>query len=282
MTGGRQDQHFDWYSSAKPVMSTLLFFALAEGKTKSIDQALTDFGWALIPKDRTMISRQLTNMTSGYARPDAPGAAWAYNDFAIMLYQKTLFDRVLGDDPERASDRRLGALGLEDGLKFRPANRRLSATVRDFGRIGQFWLERGRARGKQLVWGRGRRPLRFEEYCRAQTPPGLPHTRKAPDNDYLGIGTYGGGRDHFTEFGAGIYGCNWWFNGTGRLHPSSKTWPDATPRTFMSIGARGNCAVMIPEKQLVMVCALGEWGKHEPGRAAAPTNQHIARLITAF
>ena len=33
--------------------------------------------------------RHLANMISGYARPEAPGAAWAYNDYSIMLYQKT-------------------------------------------------------------------------------------------------------------------------------------------------------------------------------------------------
>ena len=50
-------------------------------------------------KDRTMTFRQLANMTSGYARPETPGEAWSYNDFAIQLYQKTLFDRVYPRGP---------------------------------------------------------------------------------------------------------------------------------------------------------------------------------------
>ena len=46
-------------------------------------------------------------MTGGYARPEPPGAAWAYNDFAIQLYQKTLFDRVFRADPVGSSATRI-------------------------------------------------------------------------------------------------------------------------------------------------------------------------------
>ena len=51
-------------------------------------------------KDRSMTFRHLGAMTSGYARPEPPGAAWSYNDYAIQLYQKTLFDRVFKEPPE--------------------------------------------------------------------------------------------------------------------------------------------------------------------------------------
>ncbi len=272
---GPQDVHYDWLSSAKPVLSTLLFFAVQEGRAKSVDQPLIDFGWPMAAKDRTMSFRHLGAMTSGYARPDAPGAAWAYNDYAIMLYQRTLFDMVFAADADRATNARLEALGLEDGLRFN-ARRRLSATARDFGRIAQFWLDRGRVANKVVLEERF-----FREYCRPQVPRDLPHTQKAATTDYLRVGTYGGESDHFTEYGAGIYGFNWWFNATGRLHPNAKTWPGAPNDTFMSIGARGNCAVVVPSRQLVLVCARGQWGRHEPGNAEAPTNRHIAALLAA-
>src|SRR3990172_11138829 len=83
---GDQAEVGDWFSSAKPVLSTLLFFALEEGKVKSVDQPITDFGWELIPKNRTMTFRHLGAMTSGYARPEKPGEAFSYNDYAINLY----------------------------------------------------------------------------------------------------------------------------------------------------------------------------------------------------
>jgi len=265
---GLQDHHFDWFSSAKPVLSTLLFLAIEERKATSLDQRVADFGWPLSEKDRPMTLRHLASMTSGYGRPEPPGAAWAYNDYAIMLYQKTLFDRILREDPSLAANTRLKAAGIADGLRFRAANRRLFATVRDFGRIGWYWIEQSQTG--------------FKEYCRPQTPRDLPHTAKAETNDYLGIGTYGGGSDHFTEYGAGIYGCNWWFNATGRLHPDAVTWPGAPADTFMSIGAAGNCAVMIPSARLALACARGQWGRHEPGNPSAPAARHIRLLLEAF
>lgn len=273
-TWGDQTEVSDWLSSAKPVLSTLLFFAIAEGKIKTIDALVADQGWPLIEKDRSMTLRHLANMTSGYARPDAPGAAWAYNDFAINLYQKTLFDRIFQQDPDAAANSRFAPLGLEDGLRFRPTNRRMSASVRDFARIAQLWLDRGKYQGRQIL------PKHFfTDYCRPQTSANLPHTQKAETNDYLKLGTYGGGSDHFTDFGAGIYGCNWWFNAKGRLHPNALTWPDAPRDTFMSIGAGGNCAVIIPSKKTILLAARANWGKHTPGDPAAPTNQHIKLLL---
>ena len=99
-TWGSQSQKSDWFSSAKPVLSTLLMFAIQEGKVSGVDAPIAQFGWELKDKDRPMTFRHLVAMTSGYARPEPPGAAWAYNDYAIQLYQKTLFDRVFKESPE--------------------------------------------------------------------------------------------------------------------------------------------------------------------------------------
>lgn len=275
---GSQSQAGDWLSSAKPVLSTLLLFAVAEGKLAGVDTAIEEYGWRLKPKDRTLTFRHLANMISGYARPDAPGAAWAYNDYAIQLYQQTLFDKVFREAPEKVAmdGRRFGFLRLEDGLAFRTKNRRMSASVRDFARIAWFWFNKGNWDGTQLL------PAKFfEEFQRPQVPAGLPHTVKAETDDYLGIGSFGGGSDHFTEFGAGIYGFNWWFNGAGRLHRDSLTWPDAPADTFMSIGAGGNCAVMIPSLNLVLVSARGNWGELQAGEAGALMNQHLKLLVEA-
>ena len=256
-TWGSQTERGDWLSSAKPVLSTLLMFALQEGKVKSVDQPIRDFGWELKPKDREITFRHLATMTSGYARPESPGEAWSYNDFAIQLYQKTLFDQVFRADPaEIANDKaRFGALGLEDGLSFRTSNRRISASVRDFARIAWFWLNHGNWNGKQLL-----PHAYFAEYMRPQVPKDLPLTRQAATDDYLKIGSYGGGSDHFSRSGPGIYGFNWWFNRTGRDHPDRLTWPDAPDDTFMSIGALGNSAVMIPSRGAVVVAAGANWG----------------------
>jgi CubicO group peptidase (beta-lactamase class C family) len=272
---GSQSEVGDWFSSAKPVLSTLLMFAIREGKVKSPDQPIADFGWDLKPKDRGMTFRHLANMTSGYARPEKPGEAWSYNDFAIQLYQKTLFDKVFKDDPaEVANDpARLGALGLEDGLSFRKSNRRISASVRDFARIAWFWLNEGNWAGKPVL-----PRAMFVESRKPQVPSDLPLTRQAETDDYLKIGSYGGGSDHFSRCGPGIYGFNWWFNGKVRDQEDRLTWPDAPEELFMSVGARGNSAAILPSKRAILVAANAHWGGLEGGKPKS----RMSRILKLF
>ncbi len=276
---GAQDQRGDWYSSAKPVLSTLLLFAWSEGLVRGLDQPVAEFGWQLETKDRTMTLRHLASMTSGYARPEPPGAAWAYNDYAIQLYQKTLFDRVFQAPPDVVfhDPRRFGALGLEDGFEFRQKNRRMSASVRDFARVAWFWLQRGQWAGTQIL-----PRAYFDEAQRPQVPADLPLSSKAKTNDYLGIGTYGGESNHFSQAGPGIYGGNWWFNTSNAGPPDEHlTWPDAPRDTFLSVGHAGNCSAMIPSLSLVVVAADADWGAIEPGRADSLMNQRLKTITLA-
>lgn len=274
---GDQSEKRDWLSSVKPVFSTLLFFAIQEGKLRGVDVRLADFGWEFRAKDLPMTFRHVADMTSGYARPERPGAAWAYNDYAIQLYQKTLFDRVFRQDPDAVANAvtRLGALQFEDGLSFSP-RRRLFASVRDFARIAWFWLHRGRWKDKQIL-----NASFFRRYLKPDVPFSLPHTQKADNDDYLNIGTFGGGSDHFTKFGPGIYGFNWWFNRTSRLHPALRTWPDAPQDTILSIGAGGNCSVILPSKGVVMASSRGRWGQLAGGDQDSSMNHHIRLLAEA-
>ncbi|MBL7185249.1 MAG: DUF5060 domain-containing protein [Phycisphaerae bacterium] len=268
-TWADQSQKGGWMSSSKPVISTLLFFALQEGKLDSVDAPIKRFGWGLNPKDETMTFHHLANMMSGYARPDKPGAAWAYNDYAINLYRLTLFDRLFGAEPDAVANdpQRLGALQFEDGLSF-SKKAHVVASVRDFSRLCWFWLNKGRWQQRQLLSEEF-----FDKYCRPHVPRDLPHTQKAGTDDYLGIGSYGGGSDHFTEAGPGIYGYNFWFNSTGRDHPDRLTWPDAPADAFMTVGAGGNSAAIIPSLDMVIVAAKARWGNPEPGDSESVMNQ---------
>ncbi|MSU58343.1 MAG: DUF5060 domain-containing protein [Pedosphaera sp.] len=273
---GDQAQVADVLSSAKPVLSTLLFFAVEEGLVKSVDQPIADFGWELKEKDRAITFRNLGAMNSGYARPEAPGEAWAYNDYAIQLYQMTLFDKVFKEDAKLAAEnpKRLGALGFEDGLKF-SGQRRISASVRDFARIAWFWENNGNWDGKQIL------PKRyFDEYRRPQAKRNLPISQGNKTDDYLKIKSYGGGSEHFTRFGPGVYGFNWWFNGTGDRHRENLTWPDAPPDTYMSIGAGGNNAAVIPSLGIVLVGAGADWADHRAGDPLSKMNQAL-KLVAA-
>ena len=254
-TWGDQSQKSDWMSSSKPLFSTLLFFAIQEKKIDSVHKPIKDFGWDLSQKDQTMTFHHLANMISGYARPEEPGEAWAYNDYAINLYRLTLFQRLFKESPEVVcgDPNRLGSLQFQDGVSFNQKVR-IIASVRDFARLGWFWLNRGNWKGRQLLATHF-----FDDYLKPHVPKNLPHTAKAKTNDYLQIGSYGGASDHFTKYGPGIYGYNFWFNDTGREHPDRLTWPDAPKDTYMTIGAGGNSMAIIPSLDMMIAAAQAKF-----------------------
>lgn len=276
---GDPTERGDLYSSVKPLLSTLLFFAVEEGRIASVDVKVKDFGWALRPKDQSMTFRHLADMTSGYARPEPPGAAWAYNDYAIMLYQLTLFDRVYKQDALAVltDPKRLGPLQFEDQPEF-TSRRRLRASTRDFARIAWFWLNRGRWGDVQLL------PKRyFDEFMKPDVAIEVPRTRltEGPEDDYLRIGSFGGGSDHFANDLSGIYGFNWWYNSTGARHRDTVAWPALPRDAVLSLGARGNHSVLVPSLKLTVTTALGDWGGNEPGRPDSKMNQRMGLLMAA-
>ena len=148
--------------------------------------------------------------------------------------------------------------------------------MRDFARIAWFWANDGKWNGKQIL------PRRyFHEFRKAQASQHLPVSREAGTDDYLKIKTFGGGSEHFTRFGPGVYGFNWWFNGTGDRHRENLTWPDAPMDTFMSIGAGGNNAAVIPSLGLVLVGAGANWNDLKAGDPKSKINQALKMVAAA-
>ena len=214
----------NWASAAKPGLSTMLFAAMAEGKVKEPDSPVYPWWPAMRPLDQTMTFRHLADMMSGYAcadkdkdgKPLPPGSRWAYNDYAIQLYARTL-DKIFGGDGgmesgvvtglvSAAHTRFTVPLQFEDTELFDKGKGRLVPSPRDFARLGWLWLNEGKWKDQQLL------PANyFKKYVKADVPLGVPKTEtklKAPFDDYLGIKSYGGGVDQGD--GQGIYGFNWW------------------------------------------------------------------------
>ena len=179
-------------------------------------------------KDRTMTFRHLASMTSGYARPEPPGEAWAYNDYAIQLYQKTLFDKVFQGQPEAVVSRSAalrGARPARMACSSGKTNRRMTASVRDFARVAWFWLNRGQlerdaaiCRGRTSTTTCGRR-------CRAICPIS---SRRA-DERLSADRQLRRRLEPFQPAGPGIYGFNWWFNAMGGKHPDRSPGPTRRP-----------------------------------------------------
>jgi CubicO group peptidase (beta-lactamase class C family) len=257
-TWGKPQRRADWASSCKPVISTLLFFAVQEGKLKSVDDPIRPWvqqrwpGKDLIEKDRPVTFRHLADMTSGYSRAEPPGTHWAYNDYAIKLYAHVLTE-VLGTSLNDAALARFESLDLQDGDLFGSrGGAGMNTSPRDFARIGWFWLNRGNWNGKQLL------PRDFfAKYCGPHVPRDLPRTRKA-GGDYLKIGTHGGGTDQNFP-GQGVYGFNWWFN--ARMADRDEHFVPHLPHdAFCTIGHRGNEVMLIVPSWKLVVAARGNWG----------------------
>jgi CubicO group peptidase (beta-lactamase class C family) len=255
---GRPERRKDWASAAKPVISTLLLFAVHEGKLESVDDPVRPWvqrcwpGKDLAEKDRTMTFRHLADMTSGYARAEAPGTHWAYNDLAINLYRHVMIE-VLGESLNEAALRCLAPLQLEDGDLFGSRDGGgVNTSPRDFARLGWFWLNRGNWNGRQLL-----PEDYFVRYMRPDVPGDLSRTKQEGRDD-LAIGSYGGGSDQ--EFpGQGIYGFNWWFNGP--MGDSDDQFLPHLPKdAFCAIGHRGKEVMLIVPSERLVVAARGDWG----------------------
>jgi CubicO group peptidase (beta-lactamase class C family) len=268
---GEPSRKFSWFSASKPVLSTLLFFAVQEGKLKGVDDRISDWGRKLSEKDKSMTFAHLANMVSGYTLKEPPGAAWAYNDFAIRLYVVTL-DRVFGGNGLNEPARRLFEnLQLEDGDVFGDTQK-VVTSPRDFARIGWLWMHKGNWNGREVL----AREF-FERYMKPQVPSNLPRARHEEPDDYLQVGSYGGGNNHW-EPGPGLYGFNWWFNApmpkSGGLY-----WPTAPPDTFAALGGN-NIMIMIPSRNL-LVAAHGYWGREDGGDPNSRFNENLKLLVDA-
>jgi CubicO group peptidase (beta-lactamase class C family) len=256
-TWGDPARRRDWASSCKPVISTLLLFAVHEKRLESVDDPIRPWvrrrwpGKDLIEKDRPMTFRHLADMTGGYARAEAPGTHWGYNDFAISLYHHVM-QEVLGASLNKAALERLAPLQFEDGDVFGSrGGAGVNTSPRDFARVGWFWLNEGAWKGKQLL----PREL-FRAHCKADVPADLPRTMKE-GADYLGVGTIGGGTDQ-GGVGPGVYGFNWWFNTEGA--DGKRFMPHLPADAFQANGHWGKeCMLILPNLRIV-VAARGNWG----------------------
>ncbi len=264
----------DWASAAKPVLSTLLLFAVRERILPATRSRVDERGWDLIEKDRTMTFRHLADMVSGYSCGEAPGAAWGYNDFGIQLYALAL-EKLFGEPLDAALTRRLRPLGLEDGSVFSSrGGRGVTTTPRDFARLGWLWLNRGMWEGQALLpaglWSDEARPA---------VPVTLPRTR-LPGTDYLKIGTYGGGTNQ-TPHGPGVYGLNFWFNEPAGMD-GHRVWPALPPDTYQANGLWNRDTVtIIPSLGMVAAVRGAAMGAFEPGNQAGAANQALALLAQA-
>lgn len=257
---GNYTQSVDWASAGKPILSTLLLYALKEERIDSVDELVTPvvedvFGQSLIEKDQSMTWAHLANMVSAYARGERSGERWAYNDYAISLYRE-LLQSVYGTSLDQAFQQRFKNLQFENGAGFKSQQgRRIKASPQDFARIGWWFLNKGEWKGKQLL-----PKAYFDTYILPQVEHTVKQTTKEGSN-YLDIKSYGGSSNQ-TSMGPGYYGFNIWFNTSTN---GKRFWPDAPHDAYQFNGHWGKEVMAILPGCRVVAAVVGRWGKMQPG-----------------
>jgi CubicO group peptidase (beta-lactamase class C family) len=271
---GRVSTPRDWASASKPVLATLLLSAIQHRLLPSVHTPVAHVGWPIAGKDTGITFLHLTNMTSGYARGEPPGTAWAYNDYGIQLLTKSL-ERVYKVPLDQAAKVPFASLQFQDGPIFGGREgRRVVLSPRDMARFGLFWLNEGRWQDQKLISNK-----LFTANVRIQVPSSLPRSFGIGEHDYLGIGTYGGGSNQ-SPFGPGAYGFGFWFNGI--LRTGKHAWPAAPDDAFQANGAwNSHTVTMFPSLKMVVVSLAQHPGKFSPGKRDSPADRNMRLLMDA-
>ncbi len=283
---GDQTKSSDVASAFKPVLSTLLLIAVQEGRLKNVDEPVAGVEPRLNElnhgKDANITWRHLASQTSGYGLIEAPGNAYAYNDFALTLYYDLLTKKVFHTNGTEVLRTRLAEpLQFEDNFTFNAFRRpyrdgRLALSVRDFARFGLLYLRNGRWRDKELV-----RPelirLGLNSPIAATTP--LTSGREA---DMLPGQHSIGGTRNITPIGPGYYSFNWWLNRTNQA--GQRLFEDAPPDTYVASGHGGKRALWIlPGLDLIVSWNDSPIDDHDksPGNPDTKSNRAARLMVEA-
>jgi len=282
---GDQTKSSDVASAFKPVLSTLLFMAVQEGRLKSVDDLVAEFEPRLKAlnngKDAGITWRHLASQTSGYGLAEAPGAAYSYNDFALTLYYEILTQKVFQTNGSEVLRTRLAEpLQFEDAFTFNAFRRedrdgRLALSVRDFARFGLLYLRNGQWRDKQLI-----KPEFIRMAINSPIPADTPLTSGREADMLPGQHSIGGTRN-ITPVGPGYYSFNWWLNRTNQS--GQRLFVDAPPDAYVASGHGGKRTCWVfPSLDLVVCWNDSPIDDHDksPGNPDTKVNQ-AARLMVA-
>ena len=263
-TWGDAAKRKDVASAAKPLYSHFLFKAVEDGKISGLNERLgkweprlKQINKELDYKDRDITWRHCANQISCYGLTEAPGTAFAYNDWQMALFFDTLFKKVYGTDFDTVDQQVLhpmltDKLQCQDnptfmafGIKDRPG--RLAISPRDFARFGLLYLRKGKWKNEQLISRKyavmavtsplpnsiPRAGNKAAEMIEGQRSIG---SRQIPDNQC----------DHI-----GSYSWLWWINGVDR--EGKRHWPDVPVDSYGCFGHGGlRAMVVLPGLDLII------------------------------
>jgi len=244
-------------SAGKTVISSLLMVAIQKGLIESPDSLVSDFEPQLLTvaggKNSKMTWRHLASMISGYGCPDLPGEKWSYNDFAISLYIRTLFNAVFGEEKMETPIKSylMNPVGAEDPISTIETGERyigiMYMSARDLARFGLLVMNGGNWNGEQII--------RQDLVETMLTSPVSKHIERSSyeteSAEFMikDAQTYGGGLNQGYD-GPGIYSFNWWVN--GEKADGEKKWPSLPDYAYQANGRYlMTCLWLIPEYRMV-------------------------------
>jgi len=284
-TWGDQSKSSDVASAFKPLLTTLLFMAIQEGKLPSVDDKVADFEPRLESinqgKDAAITWRHFAFQISGYGLVEAPGEAYSYNDYALALYYDTLTHRVFRTNGTAILRTRLAQpLQFEDNFTFdafrNGPSGRLALSVRDFARFGLLYLRNGKWHDQQLL-----RPEFVHSAIDSPLAPATPLT-SGKFSDMLPKQRSIGGTRNITPVGPGYYSFNWWLNRTNKL--GQRLFVDAPPDTYVASGHGGMRTLWIMPSLDLIVCwndSKIEDHDQSPGNPNTKCNQAARLMVEA-
>jgi CubicO group peptidase (beta-lactamase class C family) len=270
-------------SVKKSLISALMLQAVDQGLIAGVDDRVAKFeprlGELNGGVDAGITWRQLACMTSGYGLIEPPGAAFAYNDYAVALWYDVLMDKVYREKGTAVLRRQLAEpLGFEDAVTFQAFGvtgfePKLRISARDLARFGQLILEGGVRGGRAILSKASMATL-----LGSVVPVSLPLTSGELAEMLPGQKTVGG-TWNISPIGPGRYTCHLWLNKRGPRHLLML--PDAPEDTLLASGKWGEAVLwIIPSLQLVVAWNGSEIGDHHLARDHPDAEMNAAaRLI---
>jgi CubicO group peptidase (beta-lactamase class C family) len=256
----------EWASASKPVVSTFLMFATYQGLC-TYQSTMGQYHSGGSTKDRSIKFVHLANQLSGYSRGENPAAAWAYNDIAMNLYGHTLFHKVYGATPNEVLEDHFSFMQFQDSphISDSQCGRLTAVSIRDFARIGLFWLERGNWNNVQRI------PAYYFNVLENPVPPTQPLSEEDGPESW-DFGSFGGD-DYQTDDGPGEYSFNFWVNTHGFI-------PGVPTDVFWAAGHSGQkVCIVIPSLSLVAT-GVGVWD-HPPTQAIELLMESAGAAVSA-
>ncbi len=267
--GDRIDEVHGVWSMTKSFTSTCLGLLIDEGRG-SLDTLAHEYVPEMEEDYPTLTLKHFTTMTSGYraegdttsgsythgpsstpfepAEPlfTPPGSQYAYWDSAMNQFANVLtqiaeepligyFERKIADTIQMDSDGwNWGDFGRVDGIRVNGGagnnGNHIRICAREAARFGHLFLNQGNWDGEQLIskqW--------VKQACQTQVGAEVPMAD----------------RELSSAEGSGVYGFNWWCNGTKA--DGTRKWPGAPVDAYSASGFNNNDMFVIPSWNMVFV-----------------------------